>query len=132
MPRPLFLFAMLIVLLAAASPEAWAQAAAELPCARDSGAQDSGGEDSGAKDCVEATRLGGWGLIFLGATFFAMWFMPPRADSEKGVGFMDSLPIMGTLQRRIDKELTGWRRFQWPLIGLSFMSLGFAFLFGWM
>jgi len=127
MPRPLFLFAMLVVLLAAASPEAWAQAAAELPCA-----QDSGGEDSGGEDCVEVARRGGWGLIFLGAIFFAVWFMPPRANSEKGVGFMDSLPIMGTLQRRIDKELTGWRRFQWPLIGLSFMLLGFAFLFGWM
>ena len=97
------------------APEAWAQ---ELPCE--------------GEDCVEATRLGGWGLIFLGAMFFAIWFMPPRANSQKGVGFMDSLPIMGTLQRRIDKELTGWRRFQWPLIGLSFMLLGFAFLFGWM
>ncbi len=45
---------------------------------------------------------------------------------------MDSLPIMGALQRRIDKELTGWRRFQWPVIGLAFMALGVAFLFGWM
>ena len=45
---------------------------------------------------------------------------------------MDSLPIMGALQRRIDKELSGWRRFQWPVIGLSFMALGCAFLFGWM
>ncbi len=90
----------------ALAPEAWAQAAAELPCA-----QDSGGED-----CVDATRVGGWGLIFLGVMFFAIWFMPPRANSEKGRGFMDSLPIMGALQRRIDKELTGWSRFQWPLI----------------
>ena len=100
MPRSLLLSAILVALLAAASPE--------------------------------ATRRGAWGLIFLGAIFFAIWFMPPRANSEKGVGFMDSLPIMGALQRRIDKELTGWRRFQWPLIGLSFMSLGLAFLFGWL
>ena len=78
-------------------------------------------------------RAGGaWGLIFLGALFFAIGFMPPRAKSEKGGGIMDSLPIMGALQRRIDKELTGWRRLQWPLIGLAFMSLGFAFLFGWL
>ena len=28
-------------------------------------------------------------------------------------------------------RLTGWRRFQWPVIGLFFMALGFAFLFGW-
>ena len=102
----------------ALAPEAWAQVAAELTC-------------EGA-DCPEATDRGAWGLIFLGAIFFAIWFMPPRANSEKGRGFMDSLPIMGTLQRRIDKELSGWRRFQWPLIGLFFMSLGFAFLFGWL
>ena len=122
MPRPLLLFAILVALLTAAPPEAWAQASAELPCA----------QASGGADCPEATRGGAWGLIILGALFFALWFMPLRADSEKGRGFMDSLPIMGALQRRIDKELTGWRRFQWPLIGLSFMSLGVAFLFGWM
>ncbi len=118
MARPLLLFAILVALLAAASPEAWAQAVAELPC-------------EGA-DCPEVVRRGAWGLIFLGALFFSLWFMPPRAKSKKGGGFMDSLPMMGALQRRIDKELTGWRRFQWPLIGLSFMSLGAAFLFGWL
>ena len=112
-PRLLFLF----VLLLAAPPEVWAQASGELPC-------------EGA-DCPEMAGRGAWGLIGLGALFFAIWFMPPRAKSAKGVGFMDSLPIMGALQRRIDKELTGWRRFQWPLIGLFFMSLGVAFLFGW-
>ncbi len=118
MPRFLVLFVLLLVVLAAAPPEAWAQAVAELPC-------------EGA-DCPEVVRRGAWGLIFLGVLFFAVWFMPPRANSEKGVGFMDSLPIMGALQRRIDMELSGWRRFQWPLIGLSFMALGFAFLFGWL
>ncbi len=122
MPRFLIRFILLLVVLAAAPPEAWAQASAELPCA----------QASGGVDCPEAVRRGAWGLIFLGAIFFAVWFMPPRANSEKGGGFMDSLPIMGALQRRIDKELSGWRRFQWPLIGLSFMSLGFAFLFGWL
>ena len=118
MLRPLFLFAMLTLLLFAAPPEAWAQGAATLPC-------------EGA-DCAEGRRLGGWGLIFLGVLFFSIWFMPPRRRPEGGGGFMDSLPMMGALQRRIDKELTGWRRFQWPLIGLSFMLLGAAFLFGWM
>ena len=116
MPRPLHLFAILLALFAAA-PEVWAQAAAELPC---------------APDCPEVARKGAWGLIALGAMFFGIWFMPPRRTSEKGAGFMDSLPIMGALQRRIDKELTGWRRFQWPLIGLAFMALGVAFLVGWM
>ena len=122
MPRFLIFFILLLVVLAAAPPEAWAQASAELPCA----------QASDGVDCPGVARRGGWGLIFLGAIFFAVWFMPPRANSEKGRGFMDSLPIMGTLQRRLDKELTGWRRFQWPLIGLFFMSLGIAFLFGWM
>jgi hypothetical protein len=116
MPRNSPYTVLLMVLLAAAAPEAWAQAA-EVRCQ--------------GPDCAEATRQGGWGLIILGAMFFAIWFMPPRRASEKGVGFMDSLPIMGTLQRRIDKELSGWRRFQWPVIGLSFMALGAAFLFGW-
>ncbi len=117
MPRHSQYTVLLFVLLAAAAPEAWAQAE-ELRC-------------EGA-DCADAMRQGGWGLIFLGAMFFAIWFMPPRRASEKGVGFMDSLPIMGALQRRIDKELSGWRRFQWPVIGLSFMALGAAFLFGWL
>ncbi|MHA1151263.1 MAG: hypothetical protein ACTSQ7_01120 [Alphaproteobacteria bacterium] len=118
MPRlPVFL-TLLIAMLAATPPEVWAQAAGELPC--------EGG------DCPEMAGRGAWGLIVLGAMFFAIWFIPPRAKSEKGAGFMDSMPIMGALQRRMDKELSGWRRFQWPLIGLSFMALGFAFLFGWM
>ncbi len=122
MPRFLIFLVLLLVALAAAPPEAWAQAMGELSCT----------QDSGDADCPEMAGRGAWGLIFLGAMFFAIWFMPPRADSEKGVGFMDSLPMMGALQRRIDKELTGWRRFQWPLIGLCFMLLGFAFLFGWL
>ncbi len=111
MPRLLVLFVMLIVALAAAPLAVWAQAAAERP---------------------ETADRGGWGLIFLGALFFSLWFMPPRAKSGKSSGFMDSLPVMGALQRRMDKELSGWRRFQWPLIGLAFMALGVAFLFGWM
>ena len=121
MPRILAPLVLLIVVLVATAPEAWAQAAAELSC----------DQASGAADCPEAAGSGAWGLIFLGAIFFAIWFMPPRRTSEQGSGFMDSLPMLGTLQRRIDKELTGWRRFQWPVIGLFFMALGFAFLFGW-
>lgn len=122
MPRLLALFVLLIVVLAAAPPEAGAQAVAELPCDR----------ASGTADCPEVARSGAWGLIFLGAIFFAVWFMPPRRTSGRGSGIMDSLPMLGTLQRRIDKELTGWRRFQWPVIGLFFMTLGVAFLFGWL
>ena len=121
MPRFLILFLPLLVALSASLPVAWAQAVAALPCA----------QDPSLADCPEVAGRGAWGLIVLGVVFFAIWFMPPRRGAEKGVGFMDSLPIMGALQRRIDKELTGWRRFQWPLIGLFFMSLGVAFLFGW-
>lgn len=115
MPRLLFF---IVLLLAAAPPDVWAQTAGELPCE--------------GVDCPEVAGRGGWGLIFLGALFFSLWFMPPRAKSEKGGGFMDSLPMMGALQRRLDQELSGWRRFQWPLIGLAFMALGAAFQFGWM
>ncbi len=122
MPRLLLFFVLLLVALAAAPPEVWAQAAGELPCA----------QDSGDADCPEMAGRGAWGLIFLGVMFFAIWFIPPRAKSEKGAGFMDNLAIMGALQRRMDKELSGWRRFQWPLIGLAFMALGVAFLFGWL
>ena len=111
MPRLLFFLALLLVVLTTAPSEVWAQAAAERP---------------------ETADRGGWGLIFLGALFFSLWFMPPRAKSGKSGGFMDSLPVMGALQRRMDKELSGWRRFLWPLIGLSFMALGAAFLFGWL
>ncbi len=120
MPRLLISIVLLITALAAAPPEVWAQA--EPLCT----------QDSGGVDCPETAERGGWGLILLGALFFSLWFMPPRAKSEKGVGLMDSLPVMGALQRRLDKELSGWRRFQWPLIGLSFMALGTAFLFGWL
>ncbi len=116
MPRFPVLLVLLPVVLAVAPPEVWAQA--EPLC-------------EGA-DCPDMAGRGAWGLIFLGVLFFAIWFMPPRAESEKGRGFMDSLPMMGALQRRLDMELTGWRRFQWPLIGLSFISLGAAFLFGWL
>lgn len=122
MPPVLALVVLLVVVLAAAPPEVWAQAVAEVSC----------DPASGDADCPEATRSGAWGLIFLGAIFFAVWFMPPRRNAERGSGFMDSLPMLGTLQRRIDKELTGWRRFQWPMIGLFFMALGVAFLFGWL
>ena len=120
MPRPLLLFAMLIALLAGASPEAWAQATVELPCP----------QASEGTDCAEVTRWGAWGLIFLGLIFFAVWFVPPRRRPEEGGSKIDSLPMMAALQRRIDKELSGWRRFQWPLMGVFFITLGLAAMFG--
>jgi hypothetical protein len=117
MPQSFPIFLLLLALLIGAAPEVWAQDPAALPC-------------EGA-DCAEVTRWGAWGLIFLGAIFFAVWFVPPRRKPEEGGSSIDALPMMAALQRRIDKELSGWRRFQWPLMGLFFIGLGLAVLFGW-
>lgn len=119
MRRFLFLLALAGLLLAlAAGSEAWAQSEVTEPVC-----------PPGA-DCGEVTRWGAWGLIFLGLIFFAVWFVPPRRKPEEGGSRIDALPMMAALQRRIDKELTGWRRFQWPLMGLFFIALGLAALFG--
>ncbi len=122
MPRLLLFFVLLLVALAAAPPEVWAQAAGELPCA----------QDSGDADCPEAARLGAWGLIILGLIFFAVYLVPPRPGPEEGGGYIDKLPVVAALHRRMDKELSGWRRFQWPLMGSFFVALGLAALLGWL
>jgi HAMP domain-containing protein len=83
------------------------------------------------EDCAEVVLWGAWGLIFLGVIFFAVWFVPPRRQSEAGKISIDRIPMMQALQRRIEKELTGWRRFQWPLLGAFFILLGVATLVGW-
>ncbi len=83
------------------------------------------------EDCAEVLLWGAWGLIFLGAIFFAVWFVPPRSQSEAGESKIHRIPMMQVLQRRIEKELTGWRRFQWPLLGAFFILLGVATLAGW-
>ncbi len=83
------------------------------------------------QDCAEAAHWGAWGLVVLGLIFFAVWFVPPRRESEEEASLLDRVPMMQTLQRRIEKELTGWRRFQWPLLGAFFILLGVATLAGW-
>jgi hypothetical protein len=37
---------------------------------------------------------------------------------------------MGFLQALIRRETTGWRRWQWPVMGLFFIGLGLTFLWG--
>lgn len=116
MLRLIFLILIALALAGWAGPEAWAQ---------------DGPVCTPGEDCAAAEGYGAWAMIAFGLLFFAIWLMPPRANSEKGRGFMDSLPMMGALQRRIDRELTGWRRFQWPVLGVFFVGLGVANLLGW-
>ena len=70
---------------------------------------------------------GAWGLIAMGVLFFLITVMPYRAPEDGG-----GLPLLRGLQARMETETTGWRRWQWPLIGLFFVGLGSAMLLGWM
>ena len=83
------------------------------------------------QDCTEAARWGAWGLIFLGIMCFVVWLEPPRRSSEGEASALHRIPMLGVLQRRLDKERTGWRRFQWPVLGAFFIALGAATLAGW-
>jgi len=74
------------------------------------------------------TRWGAWGLIVMGVLFCALALVPPRPQElEREGGFA----LLRMLQARIEKELTGWRRLQWPVLGLFFIALGVATLAGW-
>ena len=56
------------------------------------------------------------------------------ADFIKGVRLddvPDGIRDGVRMHRRIDRELSGWRRLQWPVIGLFFAGLGVATLMGW-
>lgn len=82
--------------------------------------------------CEAAGRAGAWGLIALGLMFFVVGLMPARlkSDDEEQPGFT-RLPILRLLQARLEKERTGWRRFQWPVLGVFFTGLGIVMLAGW-
>lgn len=112
----------LVLLILVLGPEAWAQSdAVSLPCEPGSG--------EAGQDCSQSLRGGAWGMIALGLIFFAVGFLPTRKENEQG--FLTGISMIDAVQRRVDKELTGWRRFQWPVLGLFFIGLGVAYLAGW-
>ena len=113
MPRILVTAGWLAALLPGVAVPAWAQET----CA------------DGAP-CAAATQWGAWGLIAIGLAFIAVWLMPAPGRREDEVGNA-GLPLMRLLQARIQKELTGWRRWQWPVLGTFFIGLGVATLAGW-
>ncbi len=116
MSRLIFPIFVALVLAGGAGPEAWAQG--EAACAP-------------GETCAAASPYGAWAMIALGLMFFAIWLMPRSRESEDGYSPLGGIPMLQGLQRRIDRELTGWRRHQWPVLGLFFVGLGLATLFGW-
>jgi hypothetical protein len=116
MARLLFLLTFFAAAFCAGLPEAFAQAvpAAEV-C-------------ESAEDCPEAARWGAWAMVAIGCLFFLVWFLPPRPRDEGGA--QGGFTMMERLQKRIDREMTGWRRFQWPVLGVFFVGIGAAFLLG--
>lgn len=98
------------------------------------GAWAQGGATSAAcapgQDCAPVTVWGAWGMIAIGLVFFLVWLMPSQQVSEEGSA-AGALTMMQRLQKRIDREMTGWRRFQWPVLGLFFIGVGIAYLAGW-
>lgn len=111
--RALFARVLLTALSASLAVPAWAQEAA---C-------------PDGEPCDEALRLGAWGLIAIGLLFLTLWFRPKPRPSENEAGQV-GLPGMGFLQVLIRRETTGWRRWQWPVMGIFFIGLGLAFLWG--
>lgn len=105
-----------LALAGAAGPEAWAQG--EPVCAP-------------GEDCAVPEGYGAWAMIAFGLMFFAVWLMSMNRKSEEEGSVLGGIPMLQSLQRRIDRELTGWRRHQWPVLGLFFVGLGLAYLFGW-
>lgn len=89
--------------------------------------------EPGAVDEAAVERWGGWAMLATGMVFFAMWLMPAGPTEEEGdqAGWTTRVPMLQGLHRRIDRELTGWRRLQWPVLGLFFAGLGVASLMGW-
>ena len=78
--------------------------------------------------CGQAATLGAWGMIVLGLLFWLVALLPVRGAGEVGDG--QGFSLMGRLHKRIDSETTGWRRLQWPVLGLFFIVLGIATLLG--
>jgi hypothetical protein len=82
------------------------------------------------QDCAEVAHWGAWGLIILGLMCFIVWLEPRRRAVEEE-SMLHRIPMLQVLQRRLEKERAGWRRFQWPILGAFFIALGAATLAGW-
>jgi hypothetical protein len=80
--------------------------------------------------CGQAAVLGAWGLIALGLLSWLVALIPacPQDTAREGKG----IPLLRGLEARIEKETTGWRRLQWPLLGAISIGLGAATLMGWL
>lgn len=107
---------------------------AALLCAAPALAQPSGAE---AAHDPDAGRLGAWGLIALGAAVIVVFFGAGRSGGDKETsgetsdkpGTGTNIPMLGRLQQRIEQETSGWRRYQWPVIGLIFIVIGVLMLY---
>jgi len=104
---------------------------ASLAVALPGSAWGQGTDCAAAADCAGGARWGAWGMIGLGLLFLAVGVMPPPRRREDEVGNAGGLSLLRLLQARMEKETTGWRRWQWPVLGLFFIGLGAATLSGW-
>ena len=81
-----------------------------------------------AGGCEQAYTWGAWGMIALGLMFFAIGFLPAPANDEAEEPGRTRIPMLRMLQKRIEKEQTGWRRLQWPVLGAFFVGVGLVYL----
>lgn len=83
------------------------------------------------ESCTRATEMGSWGLIVIGLLFLLVALMPSKSGGKDGEPPRTKIPFLNMLQVRIEKETTGWRRLQWPILGIAFIALGIATLMNW-
>ena len=81
--------------------------------------------------CSRATEMGSWGLIVIGLLFLLVALMPSKPGGKDGEPPRTKIPFLNMLQVRMEKETTGWRRLQWPILGIAFIALGIATLLQW-
>ena len=81
--------------------------------------------------CGPAVTTGSWGLIALGILFLLVALLPSNKGDGDDTAPKTKIPFLSMLQVRMDKETRGWRRLQWPVLGLAFIALGVATLLDW-